>query len=284
MSKKTLITIIFITTIVIISGTFIVYAKNDSDKYELVNSTKDEVYENTSDKNKMKIYEPSSRGNNIDRTVLNEDERNINSNISTNSEQNVENHSEKVIIKEEFVQGVKVTTYNNVTYNVFSTGEKEITNEIKTIEFDNSTYNGNTSTLLDEAKHNIDEYMEKRNMVLNITNKYREEVGLNKLVLDRNLSIAASVRALEMAYTNKLSHIRPDGAKCFRVLDDLNIQYYYAGENIGDGFKKPENVCEAWKNSESHYKNIANTKYNKIGVGVAQGLDGKYYWVQIFSN
>ena len=284
MSKRALITIIFITITILVSGTCIVYAKNDSNKYELVNSTKDEMYENTLDKNEVRTYQPSSRDNQVDRTVLSENERKINNNISTNSVQNVGEYSEKVCVKEEFIQGVKVITYNNVTYNISNNGEKQIINEIETIEFDNSTYNGNTSTLLSEAKNNLNNYSEKINVVFDITNQYRKDIGLKAVVLDKNLSIAASVRASEMAYTNKLSHTRPDGAKCFRVLDDLGIQYYFAGENIGDGFKYAENVCQAWKDSESHYKNIINTKYNKTGIGIAQGLNGKYYWVQIFSN
>ena len=119
---------------------------------------------------------------------------------------------------------------------------------------------------------------------MNFTNQYRNEVGLKNLTLDNGLCAAASVRALEMAYTENLSHTRPDGAKCFVVLKDLNIDYNYAGENIGDGFVLSENVCKAWKQSSSHYKNIVSTNYNKIGIGVAQSLNGKYYWVQIFSN
>lgn len=338
MSKKTLIAILF-TTIIICISLVSAYLKNDSFKYELVNSTKDEVYECTVDKKKNYLeevlktaknnineknnsrqividinnvenkdvtttsnsiitnssinkvndnYQLVSRSSEIVRNVSNGEENNEKDanieNLSTISGKNVDTITEKVCVKEEFIQGVKISTFNNITYNVYSNGEKDVINNIQSVEFDNSSYNGNTGTLINEANNNIYKYSDKIGIVVNLTNQYRREIGLNNLVLDKSLSVAASVRALEMAYTNKLSHTRPDGASCFIVLSDLGIKYNCAGENIGDGFRYAENVCKAWKNSESHYKNIANRKYNKIGIGVAQGLDGKYYWVQIFSD
>ena len=228
MSRKALITILFITTVVvlifIISINSISYSH--SYKYDLVNTTNDKSVEETSDEMIENVQD-----------------------------------SEKIIINEEFVQGVKITTYSNITYDVYSNGYKEITNNIESVEFDNSGYNGSTKSLKNQANENVELYYEKINSVLETTNQYRNEVGLNTLTLDKGLCIAASVRALEMSYTEKLSHTRPDGAKCFIVLQDLNINYTSAGENIADGFKYTESVCNAWKNSESHYKNIICNKY-----------------------
>ena len=192
--------------------------------------------------------------------------------------------AEKVLVKEEKVHGVKVFTYNNIIYDVYSNGYKEISNLIESCEVDNSGYNGNTESLKSQAVENVELYSEKINSILEFTNQFRKEKGVNACVLDKKLCVAASVRALEMSYTENLSHIRPNGAKCFVVLDELNINYNSAGENIADGFKNSENVCNAWKNSERHYRNIISNKYNKVGIGVAQSLNGRYYWVQIFSD
>lgn len=319
MSKKTLLTILFIT----ITIGFIIFAivntvigQSQSYEYSLVNTTNDKILEDTLDKsyNMEGSININNQNNNYNQnnnrnyeinteTELNETEksnniseiRNTESTVSRSSEieRNVESTasvkyvdtlSEKILEKEENIYGVKVSTYNNITYDLYSNGYKDIITSIQSTEIDNSQYNGNTSDLLNEAYRNIDIYSEKVNEVLNFTNQYRNEVGLKNLTLDNGLCAAASVRALEMAYTENLSHTRPDGAKCFVVLKDLNIEYNYAGENIGDGFVMSENVCKAWKQSPSHYKNIVSTKYNKIGIGVAQSLNGKYYWVQIFSN
>lgn len=323
MSKKTLITILFIT----ITLVFIVVVTNnksishlDSYKYSLVNTTNDKNIKETSDKLDDKIeniildnnlnnnnannktdevnnlqsvieqrnYDDTvSRSLEVDREKIIRDNKDIQNNIqeiSTTSDRYVDTLSEKVLKKEEYIHGVKISTYSNITYDLYSNGFKEITNSIESKEIDNSKYNGNTQTLQIQAKENSEIYREKINEVLNLTNQYRSEVGLNNLVLDERLCLAASVRALEMSYTEKLTHVRPDGAKCFIVLEDLNINYNSAGENIADGFKYSENVCTAWKNSQGHYQNIICKKYNKIGVGIAQSLNGKYYWVQIFSN
>lgn len=297
MSKKTLITFFFIIIIAMFFCNNLVIQANCYG-IEEVNATEDENLENTKelyiDNNVNKnLYFDENKENNYNETEYNQTSRSetIERNIETKTEelstQNakvVENVYEKVFVKEEYKQGVKVVTYNNITYNVYGDGEKYIINSVESIEIDNSTYNGNTGTLLFEANNNILKYNDKINEVLELTNQYRNEVGLNNLVLDENLCVAATVRALEMSYVENLSHTRPDGAKCFRVLDDLAIHYNYAGENIGDGYKYAENVSKAWKESPSHYENIISNKYNKIGIGVAQSLNGRYYWVQIFSN
>ena len=77
----------------------------------------------------------------------------------------------------------------------------------------------------------------------------------------------------------KYCHDRPDGTSCFTVLDDVNINGYSAvGENIALGQRSPEQVVEAWMNSEGHRRNIMNEDFEKIGVGFASNFG----WVQLF--
>lgn len=299
MSNKTLITVLFITMLVcvIIFVSFNqVNSESDSYKYGVVNTTNEEIVEISEETKEEKsnkennFNEQRTNGSTVSRNLENDRRivaENAKKEVSENSPAEIKfvgNFSEKIVLKEEFVEGVRIVTYNNVTYDLYSNGDKKITKSIESVEFDNSQYTGSTKTLKNKAKENVQVYSQRIQEVYNLTNQYRNEVNLNNLVLDEELCVAASVRALEMAYTEKLSHTRPDGAKCFVVLKDLNINYVCAGENIGDGFKYSENVCKAWKDSESHYKNIVGQKYNKIGIGVAQSLSGKYYWVQIFSN
>lgn len=304
MSKKTQITILFITmTIICIIFRCIYKIQVNSNCYEysLVNTANDKDIKDTSDKNQNIISNSNSENKNneqinnvsrnleIDRSKKNDTNISLEFNkllnpISTYSAKYVDTYSEKMLIKEENMYGVKVLTYDNITYNIYPDGYKEIINSVESIEIDSSNYNGTTQLLINEAKQNLETYFQNINEILNITNKYRNEVGLNQLTLDKELCEAASVRALEMAYTSNLSHIRPDGAKCFVVLKDFGINYTCVAENIADGYKDSEDVCNAWKSSEGHYKNIICNKYNKIGIGVAKSVEGKYYWVQLFSN
>ena len=307
MSRRTLITFLFITIVLIV---IVLVSLNSGNCYEysLVNTTNDEGLKETSDKIKEDYLNYSNINNDLVYMYTGSEERNYNnvpsrsiqfdrmSSTSNNTNSNnegeifqedvyyVDSVAEKVLIKEEQVQGVKIFTYNNITYDVYSNGYKEISNLIESFEVDNSGYNGDTGSLKKQAVDNVELYSDKINSVLEIINQYRKEQGVNSCVLDKNLCVAASVRALEMSYTENLSHIRPDGAKCFVVLDDLEINYNSAGENIADGFKNAESVCNAWKNSEGHYRNIISKKYNKVGIGVAQSINGRYYWVQIFSD
>lgn len=119
--------------------------------------------------------------------------------------------------------------------------------------------------------------------ILNYTNQYRSEVNVNSLTLDNNLSLAANIRALEIAWSGKFSHYRPDSTYFYTVLNETGDTFLGAGENIASGHKSAQIVSEAWKNSEGHYKNMVNEKFNKLGVGMVE-VEGTKYWVQLFSD
>ena len=148
-----------------------------------------------------------------------------------------------------------------------------------------------TSELLSEANQNKSRFSSSIQTVLNYTNQYRGEANDNEengvsdrsmLVLDSELTTAACVRALEMAYSGTFSHERPDGRNCFSVLSDLGISSMARAENISE-YYSAESTSNAWKNSSVHYSNMINPRFTKIGVGVAE-YEGSYFWVQIFTD
>lgn len=113
--------------------------------------------------------------------------------------------------------------------------------------------------------------------VIELTNAEREKEGLPALSTMTKLDKAAQIRADELK--EKYSHDRPDGTSCFTVLDDVNINGYSAvGENIALGQRSPEQVVQAWMNSDGHRRNIMNVQFEKIGVGYADNNG----WVQLF--
>ena len=115
------------------------------------------------------------------------------------------------------------------------------------------------------------------------TNEYRNELSLNSLVYDDDLSYAATIRAIEIAVNDKFEHVRPNGLSYSSILKELNISSTSNGENIAFGYNSSSDVCLAWKNSNDHYFNIVYEKYNRIGIGFFK-YNGISYWVQIFSN
>lgn len=123
--------------------------------------------------------------------------------------------------------------------------------------------------------------------IIDRTNALRKENGVAVLRVNDKLMQAAQVRADEMAASGVYSHTRPDGRKYTTVTDCK-----YIGENIhliGEwqirDSSLPSFAVEAWKNSAAHLKNMLNTRYHEIGVGVSKGtvMDEPYwYCVQLF--
>lgn len=202
----------------------------------------------------------------------------------------VKTAEEKVILKSnEIKYGIKNITYVMIKYNVYSDGsKKEISRGKEITEIDRSGFNGTTSSIKPEALNIYDKYESLRNSVLNISNEYRIEVSLENLTIDKDLSIMATIRAIEMAYADYFSHTRPDGRDWYTIWADyynININSLNAtiGENLAVGYTTASSACNGWKNSKLHYENIINKEFTKLGVGVYE-LDGKMYWVQLFQT
>ena len=123
--------------------------------------------------------------------------------------------------------------------------------------------------------------------IVDRTNALRKGNGVAALRVNDKLMQAAQVRADEMAASGVYSHTRPDGRKYTTVTDCP-----YIGENIhliGEwqirDSSLPSFAVEAWKNSAAHLKNMLNTRYREIGVGISKGIVmGEPYWycVQLF--
>lgn len=115
--------------------------------------------------------------------------------------------------------------------------------------------------------------------VVDLTNQERAKNGLPALKVDITLSKMAHAKARDMSANNYFSHTSPTYGSPFDMMKKYGITYQYAGENIAEGQQTPQEVINAWMNSEGHRQNILNPNYNYIGVGyVAQGN----YWVQDF--
>ena len=113
---------------------------------------------------------------------------------------------------------------------------------------------------------------------LAIINAERKKVGLNSLKLDNNLVFVANVRAEELE--KSYSHNRPDGSKCFSVLEEYGIKTpSSSGENIAWGYPDEKSVMNGWMNSKNHRENILSSKFNKIGIGIYNK-----YWTQMFTS
>lgn len=115
--------------------------------------------------------------------------------------------------------------------------------------------------------------------VVDLTNQERAKQGLPALKLDTELSKVARTKSQDMLNKGYFSHTSPTYGSPFDMMKQFGITYRSAGENIAKGQKTPEEVVNAWMNSEGHRANILNSSYTHIGVGyVANGN----YWTQMF--
>jgi len=115
--------------------------------------------------------------------------------------------------------------------------------------------------------------------VLRLTNIERQKAGLPLLRYNTTLEAGAKQRSIEII--THFSHTRPDGSRFFTVFG-ADFTYRNVGENLGSGYRTPEQVVNAWMNSTSHRANILNEKFEELSVAITKGEDGKYRWVQIF--
>ena len=115
-----------------------------------------------------------------------------------------------------------------------------------------------------------------------LTNIERANAGLAQLGKSSSLTEAAQIRAREALVRLDQEHRRPDGREFFTVLDDSNVEYRFAGENLAAGQRTPAEVVQGWMGSQGHRRNILSADFGHLGVGAAIGDDGRIYWAQLF--
>lgn len=234
------------------------------------------------------IIAKDSSGNELEETTKLEILKKQTSNTKNNNNRN-DNNKVKFVKEEtetekeekDLKYGTKLTSWHVKTYNVYSDGSKKKVNEYTHNEVDGTNFNAKTSDMLPEAIENMSIYQNEVNDVVKYTNEFRTEAGKEPLKLDETLTKAAMVRAIEMAYSNKFSHERPDGNMCYYIMRDFGQDIYGVGENIASRQRNAKEVSYAWKGSQGHYENMISSSFTRIGIGVIK-FYGTYYWVQLF--
>lgn len=204
-----------------------------------------------------------------------------NNNNNNNKVKFVKEETESVKETKELKYGTILNSWHVKTYKLYSDGSKKTVNEYTHYEVDGTNFNAKTSDMLPEAIENMNVYKDIVNDIVKYTNKFRTEVGQAPLTLDETLTKAAMVRAIEMAYSDKFSHERPDGNMCYYIMRDFGQDIYGVGENIASRQRNAKEVSYAWKGSQGHYENMISASFTRIGVGVIN-FYGTYYWVQLF--
>jgi uncharacterized protein YkwD len=108
-------------------------------------------------------------------------------------------------------------------------------------------------------------------VLLQITNKDRQQYGVADLKYNDQLSKAAQMKAEDMFAKNYWAHNSPDGLTPWIFFKRVGYVYVYAGENLARGFSTSSDVINAWMASPSHRENMLSPNYQDVGFAVEDG-------------
>jgi hypothetical protein len=107
--------------------------------------------------------------------------------------------------------------------------------------------------------------------LINLTNKEREELGIQPLKENLKLNTAATLKAMDILEKDYFSHQSPQGISPWYWFKEAGYDYKFAGENLAIGFLDSKEVIQAWKESLLHKKNLLDPNYQEIGIAVMKG-------------
>lgn len=132
-----------------------------------------------------------------------------------------------------------------------------------------------------------DEYADVKDEIIKLTNDVRAENGVAALTKSDLLMKIAQQRAEESANNETIRHIRPDGSFYDTIFAeyglDINSMQYI--EILGYGrTESATKMMTAWKESSGHFGAMTAANKSLVGVGVAKGDNGYYYFCQVFTD
>lgn len=125
--------------------------------------------------------------------------------------------------------------------------------------------------------------LESEKEIFDLTNNERRGRGVHELIWDENLVQVARAHATDMWQRRYFAHYSPEGKDVGDRLDEANISYFVAGENLALA-PTVATAHTGLMSSEGHRKNILDDQFVRVGMGVIDnGVYGKMF-VQVFTN
>src|SRR5690606_26497034 len=103
------------------------------------------------------------------------------------------------------------------------------------------------------------------NELLELVNKERIKVGVSPVVMDESLRRLARNHSLDMFTRGYFSHYTPEGKDPFDRMEEHNISYLAAGENLALA-PTVKMAHTGLMNSPGHKRNILDPKYDKVST------------------
>lgn len=128
---------------------------------------------------------------------------------------------------------------------------------------------------------------ESETKALEVLNEDRHQHGLKPLKPNLALAQVARRHAIDMMKRSYFAHETPEGINPFTRMKKAGIKYTAAGENLYKGLNDPidEDVIIAEQflmASPGHRRNILDSDFTEVGIGIVRNEDGWMYLVQCF--
>ncbi|WGG43681.1 CAP domain-containing protein [Rossellomorea sp. DA94] len=121
--------------------------------------------------------------------------------------------------------------------------------------------------------------------LFDLTNATRVEKGLNVLSWDSLVRDTARKHSLDMVEQDYFSHTNLDGQSPFDRMEEDQVAFRTAGENLAYGQLSSIFAHEGLMNSKGHRENILQPHYEHLGIGVAFNEKSQpYYTENFYSN
>jgi uncharacterized protein YkwD len=136
-------------------------------------------------------------------------------------------------------------------------------------------------------------YDAEERQFLDLINGYRQENGLEPLLLSDTLAVAAERHSEDMARYSFFAHntaassYYAAGAEPWDRMEAEGYEYNtYKGENIAVGYETAEEAFRAWQESPSHNSAMLDGRYRVIGIARINdpGSVHEWYWTTDFGG
>jgi uncharacterized protein YkwD len=131
-----------------------------------------------------------------------------------------------------------------------------------------------------EASETLKEGFEYQ--LFDLTNASRIRHGLGILEWDDQVRVTARKHSADMAKNSYFSHTNPEGQSPFDRMEEDNIAFSVAGENLAYGQFNSIFAHEGLMNSLGHRENKLKSDFKLLGVGVAFGPKHEPYFTENF--
>lgn len=103
-----------------------------------------------------------------------------------------------------------------------------------------------------------------------LTNAERTKAGSPTVTLSQPLNSSSKLKCDDMVTRDYFEHNTPEGKEPWVFIEQSNIDYDTAGENLANGFDSAESVVVGWMKSPGHKRNLLDPTYSEVGFNVCK--------------